>query len=61
MINEFYNNIKFFIQRVFYNKIKIQKKNKLVVSRMFNEKNNIQIFGSNNDLKINADELKTYI
>ena len=54
MINEFYNNIKFFIQRVFYNKIKIQKKNKLVVSECLMKKNNIQIFGSNNDLKINA-------
>ena len=54
MINEFYNNIKFFIQRVFYNKIKIQKKNKLVVSECLMKKNNIQIFGSNNNLKINA-------
>ena len=52
MIKKYYNNIKFLIFRVFYNKFKIQKNNKLIISDVLIKKNNIEIFGSNNKLKI---------
>ena len=52
MIKKYYNNIKFLILKVFYNKFKIQKNNKLIISDCSIKKNNIEIFGSNNKLTI---------
>ena len=55
MIKKYYNNIKFLILRVFYNKFKIQKNNKIDNFRLFNKKKItliFSIFGSNNKLTI---------
>ena len=52
MIKKHYNNIKFWIFKVFYNKFKIQKNNKFTISDSLIKKNNIEIFGSNNKCNI---------